>query len=240
MTRALILPTVLRDNNEQLPLSPFIWRVGADGLAQKLRLPTRDVSLETADYSLPGLEKMVGVERKSLPDLWGTCFGKDPLSSVGEARASIDRFRREMARLSWLARKAILVEGSKAGLLAYARERYAAAGERGRAPEVNINSLLDILTAIEVDYGVTVVWAGGRDGAEAWLGRVLWRIWDQHVGGEKARTVRARGLTVEELPWLAEVPAPASAGRPRFDVAGGMPTTTGEAQRARAVARRCR
>lgn len=218
MTRPVPLPTVLRDSREQEPLSPFLYRVRA-GIAEKLRLPTRDVSLETADYSLPGLEKMVAVERKSLPDLWGTCFGKDPLSSCGEDRKSIERFRREMSRLQWLARKAILIEGSKATLMQYARERYLRAKRRGRSPEENVNSLLSMLSAIWVDYGVPVAWEGSREGAEAWLGRVLARVWDQHCGGEKARTVRARGQTIEELPWLAAESAPSARVAPQ----GGYP-----------------
>lgn len=239
VTRAIVLPTVVRDNNEQLPLEPFVYRILA-GSAQKLRLPTRDASMDTADYSLPGLEKMVAVERKSIADLWGTCFGRDPHSSVGEARKSLDRFRREMSRLQWLARKWILVEGSKASLMAYARERYEAREARGKSPEECVNSLLDILAAIEVDYGVTVVWSGGREGAEAWLGRVLWRIWDQHTGGEKARTVRARGLGIEELPWLADQVATPPSGTRRFAEAGGMPLSTSAAEMARRAARRCR
>lgn len=264
MTRAAPpLPVVLRDSREQEPLSPYRYRI-VDGVAQRLRFPTRDVALESGDYSLPGLEKIVAVERKSCPDLWGTLFGRDIDSSVGEARRSVDRFRREMGRMFWLARRWILVEGSKASLMAYARERHAANGERGRSPEENTNSLLDMLAAIEVDYGVTVVWAGGREGAEAWLGRILWRIWDQHTGGEKARTARSRGLGIEELPWLAEETSghgtaaarglwepqdegsnpsaqtePVSARR-RFAEAGGMPLSHSAAERARLAARRTR
>lgn len=242
MTRAVVvLPIVVRDTREQEPLSPFVYRVNA-GIAERLRFPTRDTGLDAGDYSLPGLEKMVTIERKSVADLWGTCLGQDPLSSNGEARSSVERFRREMARLSWLSRKAILVEGSKGTLLAYARQRFEdasrATAERGRrgpsrTPEENVNSILDILAAIWVDYGVPVEWAGGREGAEVWLGRTLWRIWDQHTGGAKARTVRGRGLGIEELPWLAEE-------APRLAEAGGYPTTWSGQQRAKSAAKASR
>lgn len=237
--RATVLPTVLRDTREELPLSPFVYRA-VDGVAERLRLPTRDVSLATADYSLPGLELQVAVERKSVADLWGTCFGKDPDSSTGEARRSVDRFRREMARLQWLSRKWILVEGSKASVMAYARERYKERQFRGKSPEECMHGIMGILVSIEVDFGVALKWEGSREGAEAWLGRVLVRIWDQHTGGEKARDARARGLGVEELPWLAAEAAPVSAGRPRFAVAGGMPLSTTAAQRARESAKASR
>ncbi len=237
MTRAPVLPVVSRDNNEQLPLSPFVWRV-EHGVASKVLLPTCEVSIDTGDYTLRGLEKMVAVERKSLADLWSTCFGRAANNSVGEAQRSLDRFRREMSRMQWLARKAILVEGTRASLMAYAHERYEKREARGKTPEECVHAILGMLAGIWVDYGVGVEWAGGRDGAEAWLGRVLVRIWNQHVGGEKARTVRSRGLGAEELPWLAE---PVSEARPRFAEAGGMPLSTCRPRSSRSGPRRtCR
>lgn len=197
------LPTVLRDTREELPLSPFLWRT-VGGIAERVHLPTRDVGLETGDYSLPGVERLVIVERKSIPDLWGTCFGAAPMNSVGEAQRAQDRFHRELHRMRSAKRKWLLVEGSKGSLMAYARERYERNGSRGRGPEENVNSLLDILAAMEVDYGISLKWEGGREGAEAWLGRVLYRVWSQAMGGEKARTVARRGLTRADLPWLDE------------------------------------
>lgn len=195
------LPTVLRDTREELPLSPFLWRT-VGGIAERVRLPTRDVGLETGDYSLHGVERLVIVERKSIQDLWGTCFGAAPMNSVGEAQRAQDRFRRELHRMRGAKRKWLLVEGSKGSLMAYARERYERNGSRGRSPEENVNSLLDILAAMEVDYGVSLKWEGGREGAEAWLGRVLYRVWDQSAGGPKALVAEERGLTLDDMPWL--------------------------------------
>lgn len=232
--KAETLPTVLRDNNEQRPLVPFVYRV-RDRAAERVALPTRDVSLETGDYSLPGLEGMIIIERKSLPDLWGTLFGDGLVNSVGEAQKNLDRFRRELHRMRGAARRWLLIEGGKGDLMRYARER----GERGgsRSPEENVNSLLDLLGSFEVDHGIGVVWAGGREGAEAWLGRVLARIWSQHVGGEKARTAARRGLTVAELPWLGTGKAaePEAKPEPRIKVQIEVPSYTDYARRKQAA-----
>jgi ERCC4-type nuclease len=57
-------------------------------------------TLETGDYSVRGLESVVAVERKSLPDL---------LSCVGTAR---ERFEREVARLLAYPVRALVVEAT--------------------------------------------------------------------------------------------------------------------------------
>jgi len=246
---AVTLPPVvaLRDTREQAPLEPFVW-TRRDGIAVKVPLATRDVSLDAGDYSLPGLERMVSIERKSLADLWGTCFGEG-LDSVGERAPNWDRFRAEMSRLSRYARKAILIEGTPVLLLNHAHNRHAEAMEMAklgrckpprRTAEEYCSSIMSMLASVWVDFGVGVEWAVCRKGAERWLGTVLTRIWDQHVGGTKARDARARGLGLEELPWLAEGAEPRSEQRSRFAPAGGYPPTWSGQQRARSVAKRLR
>lgn len=202
---------ILRDNNEQAPLCPFRWRID-DGIARREPIATRDVSLVTGDYSLPGLEHLITIERKSLPDLWGTLFGRVPNNSLGEAQRAQDRFRRELDRMRGHARTWLVIEGdvgSFAGagehtLVTYAERRYNSPQNRrrGRTPQENVLSVRSLLSAFEVDYGIGVVWAGSRAGAEWWIGKTLSRIWNEATGGDKARTVEARGLDRAAVPWL--------------------------------------
>ncbi len=58
-------------------------------------------TLPTADYSLPGFEDRVGIERKELGDLISCLMG-----------ANRDRFERELRRLSAYDLKAVVVEAS--------------------------------------------------------------------------------------------------------------------------------
>lgn len=60
----------------------------------------RPATLATGDYSTPGLENVVAVERKSLPDLFACC---------GHGR---ERFRAQVERLAALRSGHLLVEGS--------------------------------------------------------------------------------------------------------------------------------
>jgi DNA excision repair protein ERCC-4 len=88
--RKLITPsdvTAVIDTREQTPL----------GLA-----PLRSVkgTLATGDYSVLGLEHMISIERKSLPDF---------LSCVGSNR---ERFEREVQRMLGYETRAIVVEAS--------------------------------------------------------------------------------------------------------------------------------
>lgn len=207
------LATVLRDTREQEPLSPCVLRVYR-GEAVREYLATRDVCLRAGDYALDGHEEAFFIERKSTADLWGSLFGRAPNNSVGEAQRSVDRLRREFARASGYHRRVLLIETdlgsfeeqrptleeSPRTLVAYARQRYERNGRRGRSPEENVLSIVEMLASFLCDYGVTPLWAGSRRGAELWLGMTLTRAWSQAHGGEKARVARGRGVV---LPWMA-------------------------------------
>ena len=217
MTRPCI---ILRDTREQDPLCPFRWST-VGGIARRDMIATRDTGLDAGDYSLPGLEHLVTVERKSLPDLWGTLLGAAPDNSVGEGQRALDRFRRELDRMRGHARKWLVIEGDvgsfsygerstargrmqmRAGptLCNYARRRYEKAHRRGRTPEQNVLSIRSLLSALSVDYGISVEWAGSHQGAAWWVGETLSRVWNEATGGDKAKTVRERGLA-EALPWF--------------------------------------
>lgn len=58
------------------------------------------VGLQTCDYSVKGLENLIGIERKELADLHGC---------IGFAR---DRFERELERMRSLPYRAVVVEAT--------------------------------------------------------------------------------------------------------------------------------
>lgn len=84
-------PVVLVDTREQ---TPFIFS----------DLPTEPATLATGDYSIRGLDHLVAVERKSVPDL---------LACIGYGR---DRFKRELQRMRAHRFRLLVVEASAADL----------------------------------------------------------------------------------------------------------------------------
>lgn len=132
---------IVVDTREQAPLDFSRWP---------------DVTVETAtlragDYSLKGLERQFGVERKSIPDL---------VSSITTGR---ERLERELDVLKGFAVAAIVVEGTMEDV---AHHRY----RSKTAPE----SVLQTLAAWQVRYGVPTIWAGSPAGA-AYMVRALAR-----------------------------------------------------------------
>ncbi len=79
--------TAIVDTREQLPLNLDPLQVTED-------------TLTTGDYSLVGLEHLIAIERKSLPDLIGCC---------GRER---ERFERELQRLQAYPTACLVIESS--------------------------------------------------------------------------------------------------------------------------------
>lgn len=124
------------DSREQLPLDLS---------------PLRTVSgtLATGDYSIVGLENVVAVERKSLPDLLGC---------VGQHR---ERFDREIQRLLGYPSRAVVVEATWADL------------ERGDwrsqvTPAAAVGSVLGWISA-----GVPILLCGDHARAGRYVSRLL-------------------------------------------------------------------
>ncbi|TVM16466.1 hypothetical protein DPQ33_12620 [Oceanidesulfovibrio indonesiensis] len=119
------------DNREQAPLDfaayPCTVQAG---------------TLDVGDYSLSGLEHMVAVERKSIPDL---------VACVTRERA---RFERELARARGLELFAVVIEGSLDDVR----------GHNYRS-QTKPHAVLQSLTAWTIRYGVTWIWAGSPAGA---------------------------------------------------------------------------
>lgn len=88
---------LLIDTREQAPFS--FRNIKTDGKSpQPLLVQTEKQALETGDYSVKGLEHLVSVERKSLPDLWN-CMGNDRT-----------RFVKQLERLSELDFGVVVIE----------------------------------------------------------------------------------------------------------------------------------
>lgn len=197
-------PVVLQDTAEPNPEidnpAALFWPCvyapsgvkGKPGAARALDVER--VSLETGDYSLRGFEALVTFERKTLPDLLGTLFGRGR-DSNGNARPEQDRFRRELERMREMNGRGgyarIIVEAS---LVDVYEHRY-----RSTVPPI---SVVNFMNSIDVDYGVPTIWAGNRDGAQLLVGTVLTRIWRQaKQEGEAFEDAVRRGVA-SYLPWI--------------------------------------
>jgi DNA excision repair protein ERCC-4 len=94
------LGTVVIDTREQLPYSfAGIECDQADG-GGPLKVPTVVATLTSGDYSLLGYESRVGIERKSIEDLYST---------IGQGR---ERFERELERLADYDYAAVVIEAT--------------------------------------------------------------------------------------------------------------------------------
>ena len=197
-------PVVWQDTREPDPAhdaeSALFWPMvyqpkikKVDGHLAALTVERRH--LATGDYTLPGLEEVVCIERKTPSDLLGTLFGR-PTDSVGEARANLDRFRAELERMR------AMPAGSLRLLVIEAERRDIWEGRyRSRASAVSILNLVD---SFFVDYRVPSCFAGDRAGAQLLVGTTLRRVAEQARGeGEGFRKAIERGVAGHR-PWLAQ------------------------------------
>lgn len=146
------------DTREQLPLdlSP---------------LQTIGGTLATGDYSIQGLEAVVAIERKSLPDLLG-CIG-----------TSRERFDREIQRLIAYPTRAVVVEATWPDL------------EQGEwrsqvTPAAAVGSVLGWIAA-----GVPIILAGDHERAGRYVGRLLFTAARRRWREARALAVGMGGLT---------------------------------------------
>lgn len=165
-------------------------------------LPVERVTLATGDYSLPGMEHVVAIERKSGPDLLHTLFGEWQ-DSVGEMRPNLERFRAELERARELALFAIICEASEGWLFSEARRRFDTYGK-----SFDPFAVLALLRGFAVDLGVPTIWTGSKGLAELEVGSTLARVWSQATGGKDARKARERGYAPPWLGMLEGQPAP--------------------------------
>lgn len=129
-------------------------------------------TLPTGDYSLPGFEDRIAIERKSLNDLVG-CL-------MGEGR---DRFEKELARARHYDLFAVVVEATLADV---SQGRYRS--------EMKAHSALQSIITFQVRYRVPFVWAGNRAGAEyvtySLLSKYLREIEERHKQATKGQEAK--------------------------------------------------
>jgi len=101
-------------------------------------------ALPTADYSLPGFEDRVGIERKELGDLVACLMG-----------ANRERFERELRRLSSYELKAVVIEASMRDV-----------ADGLFRSEMKPHAVLQSVFAFQVRYGVPFLFCGDRAGAQ--------------------------------------------------------------------------
>lgn len=124
---------ILIDTREQ---APYAFRQYED-------IQTERGSMPTGDYSLPGLEGQIAVERKSLPDLV-QCLGRER-----------QRFVRELERARALQAFCVVIEGRFEDLAA---GRYKSS--------LNPAAAAASIAAFMSRYGILFFFAGGRELAE--------------------------------------------------------------------------
>lgn len=144
---AKLTPQVVVDTREQ---NPFVFE----------SLPTTRGTLDTGDYSVAGLEHLIAVERKSLPDLLGC---------LGHGR---DRFKRELQRLRAYRFRLLVVEADAATI---------ECGEwRSQLKPAHVFGALASWTA---DFGLPIWLAGKHELASRFVERYLYQC-ARHVRDE--------------------------------------------------------
>lgn len=215
--RSLVITQDSREPHEDAgdhPSAVFRPTVFAPGIKRdmlwaerpRVAVPIERRTLKVGDYSLPGLENAVAIERKSGPDLLSTLFGVAGTNALGEAKHNQDRFRAELERANGFLLFAIVVEVSEGWLFAEAKERFARFGK-----SFDPFAVLGLLRSFYTDLGTPTLWCGSKGMAELEVGLTLARVWSQATGGAKARDARERSYKV---PWLDVLAAPAEGPMP--------------------------
>ena len=127
-------PTIITDTREQKPLV-------------FLHLPTERGTLQSGDYSIKGLENDFSIERKSVPDLIGSCT------------RGRERFERELHRLRGFDFARILIIGEPCEVARLAQ---------------NPKPIFSSLTAFECRWKTPVVWEPDPDTAARLVERWAW------------------------------------------------------------------
>lgn len=124
---------ILIDSREQLPFS-----------FDRHEVETETTALQIGDYSIPGFEDRVSIERKALDDLVGCLMGSNR-----------DRFERELSKSRHYDLFCVVVEASMEDI---SRGRYRS--------QMKPQSALQSIFAFSVRYRMPFIWAGNRAGAE--------------------------------------------------------------------------
>ena len=136
---------IIIDTREQTP-----WSFPPD-------IPTIPGTLDSADYSIEGLQELCGIERKSLSDFLGCC--------TGEGR---DRFKRELLRLRSFRCKAVIIETSLNTIL-----------QGGYRSKINPESVLGSITSWQTRYDIPFVFADSPESAARYCLATMRTFWNR-------------------------------------------------------------
>ena len=145
-------PVALIDTREQRPLPLLANHPNWIGGERRATLPT-------GDYTVEGMEQLLALERKSLPDL---------VSCTVSNRRNFLKQCDRLAKFRW---KAILIEATFEDI------------KRGfRIPDVHPNSVAGTLDAIEVKHGIPVLYTStvknlATERAASWLSKHFTYYW---------------------------------------------------------------
>ena len=149
-------PVALVDTREQMP---FPLALNHPNWIES----ERRVALPTADYSVEGMEGLLALERKSLPDLLG-CIAADR-----------ERFLAVCARLAEFRWKGIIIEATyediKSGW-----------PDQNIPTEVHPNSVIGTIDAIEAKWGIPIIYTSvnralATERAASWLSKHFTYWW---------------------------------------------------------------
>lgn len=151
--------TIIIDTREQMPFSFRGFTADSKDGYKPLIVPVQTATLQTGDYSLDTMQERVAVERKSLPDLYGT---------IGRDR---ERFERELNRLNEMDFAAVVIEAGWGSIISRPPP------QSELLPKVVYRSIL----AWQQRYPRVHWWAcDTRTFAERTTLRILQRFWSDH------------------------------------------------------------
>lgn len=107
--------------------------------------------IRTGDYSIQGFERKITIERKTVTDLY---------SSLSTRRV---KFMEEMERIQFFECKALVVEGTYDQVINAPKTGYVR-----KFSGLRRESLLGSLVKINMEHGITVIFAGNRKNGEEW------------------------------------------------------------------------
>ncbi len=125
------------DTREQSPL--FLLHGSGIGKHIKGELLTLKLALPFGDYSCRGFEQEIAIERKSIPDLYGSLF------------QNWERFKAELESLSKYPRKWIVIEGAESDIFKYQD-----------FSKIHPNSIRGRLCSIEIRLGIPIYYGASR------------------------------------------------------------------------------
>jgi len=124
---------ILQDTREQLPYSFDKWPV-----------QVQQAALQTGDYSLPGFENKIAIERKSINDLVACLKGKGR-----------QRFEKELSRARSYELFVVIIEANFIDL-----------AEGNYQSNMKPHAAMQSITAFQIRYGTPFLFCGNRAGAQ--------------------------------------------------------------------------